>query len=99
MLKKILNVLNGKKGEILINIVLLVTLKTGIKVNSFNFEMDSRWIERVQTDNDLTVDQIIEIKGGQFVDGFTQDTHCVGRNIRRKVRSGIDNPKRVNTHP
>jgi len=100
MLKKFLNVLNGKKGEILINIVLLFTLKTGIKVKNFDFEMDSQRIERVidstETDNDLTVNQIIEIKGGQFVDGFTQDTHCVGRNIRRKVRSKIDNPKKGN---
>ena len=96
MLKKILNVLNAKKGEILINIVLLFTFKTVIKVKNFEFEINSHRIERVETGNDLTVDQIIEIKGGQFVDGFTQDTHYVGRNIRRKVRGKIDNPKRGN---
>ena len=59
--------------------------------------MDSYCIERViETNNNLTLDQIIEIKGDQFVDGFTQDSHSVGRNIRRKVRSKIDNPKRGN---
>ena len=76
MLKKFLNVLNAKKGEILITIVLLFTVKTGIKVKNFDFEINSHRIERVETDNDLTVDQIIEIKGGQFLDGFVQDTHC-----------------------
>lgn len=61
--------------------------------------MDSPHIERVidciETDNE-NVGRIVKIKGGEFVEGFTKDTHCVGCNIRRKVSSRIDNPKRGN---
>lgn len=106
MLKKFWNVLKAKKGKILINIVLLFSLKTGVKVKNFDFEMDSARIERViefiETDNDLTVERIFEIKGGDesiFVEGLTTNNGGVGRNIRRKAYSKLVDGKKPNTSP
>ena len=100
MLKKFWNVLKVKKGEILINIVLLFTSKTCIKIENSDFKMDSLQIERVidciETDNDLTVGRSVRIKGGQFVEGLSTNNQCVGRNIRRKAYSKLVSGKNSN---
>ena len=100
MLKKFWNVLKVKKGEILINIVLLFTLKTCIKVENSDFKMDSLQIERVidciETDNDLTIGRIVKIKGGQFAEGLSTNNQCVDRNIRRKAYSKVVSGKNSN---